>query len=165
MNTTTLTAVLLAALLVTSGIAFAAPGGAATGSADANANGSVHADADETDRDRDGRTAEDGPVESDDGTADADDGERDDERDGGVSRPGVVVSAVVGSGAGSDGDVRVDGEVGAGGDGSSDDGTDARERAADRVRSIHDRVRAFVSGTLDGDLGVRVGLDVFAGTR
>ena len=154
MDTSTLTAVVLAALLVTSGIAIAAPGGAVDARADAD--GSASADAAETGGERDGRTADEG--------SDADDGERDDERDG-CSRLGVVLSAVFGSDADADGDVRVDGEVEAGGDGASDDGRDARERAADRVRSIHDRVRAFLSGTFDGDLGVRVGLDVLAGTR
>ena len=153
MNTRTLTAVILAGLLVTSGIAFATPVGATDSNADAN--GGVDADAGETDRERDGRT-DDGTA-ANGGTADSD--------SGGVSRLGVVVSAVVGSDTGSEGDVHVDGEVEAGADGASDDGTDSRESAADRVRSIHDRVRAFLSDTFDGDLGVRVGIDVFAGDR
>lgn len=161
MNISSLTTVMLSALLVTSGLVFAVPGG--TADVNAGASGNVSAGgADATDSDRDRRPADD-------------DGSDADERDGVIGRLGVAVTAVVGGGTNADSaergdDARADGvQFETRGDASvdrserPDDASDARERAGDRVRSIHDHVRAFLSGSLDGDLGVRIGLDVFGG--
>lgn len=153
MNISTLTVVLHSGLLLTSGSTFAAPDGAV----DANAGANVSVSTDEAaDRDRDERAAGAGTVDG--------------ERGGLVGRLGGAVSAAVGGGevqtngerSADSVEVETNGHASVDENDRSDDGSDASERAAQRVRSTHDRVRPFRSGSFGGDIGVRVGLEVFA---